>query len=269
MNTKRHVHYSHQLYSKLDHLIASTPMLSLEEEKVCALRDTDTARERLVLSHLRLVKSIAFRFTSSDVDVKDIFSQGIIGLLKAIDKYAPSKGRLATFARYHVLGEILCYLRKAQTPFFLPDPLRRSINRFSRVSRTLGAGATDAEIAAKMGCAVEQVSCFREYLSQHFEDLDAPLCNSDTEVLTLSDTIGSVDPGFAEVEAKLTVAQLLSKLLPVEGEVLRLHYGLSGSPLSLREIGVRFGKSHMWVSKIEKAALVKLRKHVNSNEVEA
>ncbi|MDE0555646.1 MAG: hypothetical protein OXI24_15600 [Candidatus Poribacteria bacterium] len=60
MNTKHHFSYSHQLYPKLERLISSTPMLSLEEEQVCALRGTDEARERLVLSHLRLVRSLAF-----------------------------------------------------------------------------------------------------------------------------------------------------------------------------------------------------------------
>ena len=63
MNTKPDCPHSHQLYLALDHIISSTPILSLENEQACALRGTAEARERLVLSHLRLVKSIAFDFT--------------------------------------------------------------------------------------------------------------------------------------------------------------------------------------------------------------
>ena len=215
-----------------------------------------------MLSHLRLVRSIAFGFTSCGVDVKDIFSQGVIGLIKAVDQYIPSRGRLATFARHYILGEITCSLNKARTLFHLPAPLRRSVNKFLHVSRKLGEGATDVEIAAEMGCSVDHVSCFRECSEQHFESLDAPLADSDDEALTLSDTLGSVDPGFAEIDAKLTMDQLLSQLSPVAREVLRLWHGLDGPPLSLRAVAKQFGRSHEWVSKIEKAAMVKLRKHV-------
>lgn len=269
MNTKLDFPHSHQLYSELDHFISSTPILSLEEEQACALRSTAEARERLVLSHLRLVKSIAFGFTGCGADVKDIFNQGVIGLIKAVDRYLPSRGRLATFAHHFIFGEIVCYLNKARTPFHLPAPLRRSVNRFLNVCKKLGEGATDAEIAAEMGCSVDQVSCFRECSEQHFESLDALFADSDDvsdEALTLSETFGSVDPGFAEVDAKITVAQLLSQLSPIAQEVIRLRHGLSGPPLSIREVGVRFGKSHVWVLKIEKAAMAKLRKYVNYSE---
>ena len=123
MNTKLDCPHSHQLYSKLDHCISSTPLLSLEAEQACALRGTAEARERLVLSHLRLVKSIAFGFTGCGVDVKDIFDQGVIGLLKAIDRYLPSHGRLATYAHHFIFGEIICYLNKARTLLHFPAPL--------------------------------------------------------------------------------------------------------------------------------------------------
>ncbi|MDE0013980.1 MAG: sigma-70 family RNA polymerase sigma factor [Candidatus Poribacteria bacterium] len=270
MNTKPDFLHFHQLYSELDHFISSTPILSLEEEQACAFRGTAEARERLVLSHLRLVKSIAFGFTGCGVDVKDIFNQGVIGLLKAVDRYLPSCGRLATFARHYILGEILCYLNKARTLFYFPTSLRRSVNRFLSVCKKLGEGATDAEIAAEMECAVDQVSCFRECSEHHFESLDALLTDSDDvsdEALTLSETLGSIDPGFAEVDAKLTVAQLLSQLSSIAQEVIRLRYGLEGPALSLRAVAARFGKSHEWVSKIEKAAMMKLRKHANYGEL--
>ncbi len=260
MNAKHDFSYSRQLYPKLERLISSTLMLSLEEEQVCALRGTDEARERLVLSHLRLVRSLAFSLSGYGVDVKDLFNQGVLGLIKAVNRYSPSRGRLATFARHFIFGEIICYLNKTQTFFHLPDPLRRSVNKFRRVSQKLGESATDAEIAEKMQCSVDQVRCFRECAEQTFESLDAPFADS-PDAETLSDTIGSIDPGFVEIEDKLTVSQLLSKLSSVEQEVISLRYGFNGSSLSLREVGRRLGKSHEWVSKIEKTAMTKLRKY--------
>ena len=260
MRNKLDFSQPHQLYPECERLISSTPMLSLEEEQACALQGTDEARERLVLSHLRFVKSMAFGFAGCGVDVKDLFSQGVIGLIQSVDQYLPSRGRLATFARHFILGEILCYLNKAQTLFHLPTPLRRSVNKFRRISRKLGEGATDTEIAAAMECSIEHVRCFRECSEQTFESLDAPLTDSE-DALTLSDILGNIDPGFAEVDVKLTVDQLLSRLTSLQREVISLRHGLDGPPLTLRAIGDRFGKSHVWVSQVEKAAMMKLRKH--------
>ena len=260
MRNKRDFSQSHQLYPEFERLISSTPILSLEEEQACALGDTDAVRERLVLSYLRLVRSIAFGFAGCGVDVKDLFNQGVIGLIKSVDQYLPSRGRLATYARHFILGEILCYLNEAQTLFHLPSPLRRSVNRFRRICRQLGAGATDTEIAAAMGCSMEHVHCFRQCSEQTFESLDAPLPDSE-EALTLSDILGSIDPGFAEVEDKLTVDQLLSRLPSIQREVISLRYGLEGPSLSLRAVGDRFRKSHVWVSHVEKVAMMKLRKY--------
>ena len=260
MRNRRDFSQPHQLYPEIERLISSMPILSLEEERTCALEGTDATRERLVLSHLRLVKSITFGFAGCGVDVKDLFNQGVIGLIKSVDQYLPSRGRLATYARHFILGEILCYLNKAETLFHLPSPLRRSVNKFRRIFRKLGEGATDKEIASAMGCSIEHVRCFRECSEQTFESLDAPLPDSD-EALTLGEMLGSIDPGFAEVDVKLTMDQLLSQLSPIAREVICLRHGLNGPPLSLRAVGDRFGKSHVWVSQVEKAAMIKLRKH--------
>lgn len=260
MATKGYISQPRQLSLELEQLISSAPLLTGDEERALALDGSDPAREQLVLSHLRLVKSIAFSFNAYSMDVEDLFDQGVVGLLKAIDRYTPARGRLATFARHFIWGEILCYLNKNQGLLYLPGPLQRSVNKFRRVCRKLGESATDAAIAAEMACPVESVSYFRECSEHNVENLDMPLADSD-EGQTLGNTLGSVDPGFAQVEAKLTVAQLLSHLSPVEREVIRLRHALDGgAALSLRAVGKRFFKSHEWVAKVEKTALAKMRK---------
>ena len=96
-----------------------------------------------------------------------------------------------------------------------PSPLRRSVNKFHRVCRQLGQGATDEAIATAMGCDVAHVPCFRECAEHRFESLDAPVGDED-DAETLGETIGELDPRIAEVDTKLTVQQLLSKLSPTE-----------------------------------------------------
>ena len=262
MRTKLDLSGSDRLYTFLNVSISATVQLSAEEERDLAHDDSPEARDRLILSHLPLVKSITFRFRDYGIDVKDLFDQGVVGLIKAVDRYDPTRGRLATFARRFILGEILCYLNKDRKLLHLSSPLRRAVNKFCRALRQLGEGATDADIATTMKLSDSEVSFLRECAEYAVESLDAPLSDSENAPM-LVDTVGSIDPGFAAVETRVSVEQLLSKLSEVEREVIRLRYGFNdGVEMSLRAVGKRFGRSHEWVSKVEKAALAKMRKHI-------
>lgn len=259
--TTRDISRPHRLYASLNRFISSTVLLSAEEEHSLARDDSPEARDQLILSYLPLVRSIAFGFNGYGVDVKDLFDQGVVGLIKAIDRYNPTRGRLATFASHFIFGEILCYLNKNQKLLHLPSPLRRAVNKFCQARRQLGEGATDADIAAAMNLLDNEIPFLRECAESTVESLDAPLSDS-VDNVTLADTVGSIDPGFAEVETRVSVEQLLSYLSEVECEVIRLRYGLDdGVEMSLRAVGERFGKSHEWVAKVQKAALAKMRKH--------
>lgn len=261
MRIKRDISQPDRLYASLNRFIATTVLLSAEEENALVCDGSPEARDRLILSHLPLVRSIAFGFNGYNVDVKDLFDQGVIGLLKAVKKYDPNRGRLATFAHHFILGEILCYLNKNQKLLHLPSPLRRTVNRFCRALRQLGEGATDVDIAATLNLSESEVSFLRECAEYTVESLDAPVTDSE-DTPTLVDTIGSVDPGFDEIETRVSVEQLLSQLSEIEREVIRLRYGFDdGVEMSLRAIGKRLGRSHDWVAKVEKAALAKMRKH--------
>lgn len=268
MRTKRDISHPNRLYTSLHCFVSGILLLSVEEERALARDKSPEARDRLILSHLPLVKSIAFSFNGPGVDVKDLFSEGVIGLTKAVDRYAPDKGRLATFARHFIWGEILCYLNKQRTLLHLPDPLKRSVNQFQRACQHLGEGATDAEIAAAMACPPETVGYFRECSEHIFESLDAPLADSD-EKLMLSETVGELDPGFAAVETQVLVEQFLSQLSETEREVIRLRYGVDDRiEMSLRTVGKHLGKSHEWAAKVEKAALAKMRKRAKIKKVD-
>ena len=143
MRTELDISRPNRLYASLNVFISDTVQLSAEEECALALDDSPEARDQLILSHLPLVKSIALRFRDYGVDVKDLFDQGMIGLIKAVDGYDPTRGRLATFARRFIFGEILCYLNKNRKLLHLPSPLRRAVNKFCQVLKQLGEGATE------------------------------------------------------------------------------------------------------------------------------
>ena len=143
MRTELDISRPDRLYASLNVFISDTVHLSAEEERALALDDSSEARDQLIQSHLPLVKSITFRFRDYGVDVKDLFNQGVIGLIKAVDGYDPTRGRFATFARHFIVGEIFCYLNKNRKLLHLPSPLQRAMNKFCRALRQLGEGATD------------------------------------------------------------------------------------------------------------------------------
>lgn len=261
MRTQRDLSAPGRLYDFLNHSIAATVLLSVEEEHALACAASSEARARLILSHLPLVKSIAFRFKGYGLDIKDCFDQGVVGLIAAVDKYDPTCGRLATFAHRFILGEILCYLNKNRKLLHLPESLRRAVNRFCRTLQQLGDGATDTDIAAAMDVKVQQIPFLRECAEYAVESLDAALADSE-DARTLADTIGSIDPGFDAIENRILVGQLMSHLSETEREVIQLRYGLNGATqMSYRSIAQHLKRSCGWIVKVEKVALAKMRKH--------
>ena len=130
--TTRDISQPDKLYASLNRFISSTVLLSAEEEDSLVRDGSPEARDRLISSNLPLVKSIAFRFRDYGIDVKDLFDQGVVGLIRAIDRYDPNRGRLTTFTHPFILGEILCYLKKNQKLLHLPSPVQRAVNKFCR-----------------------------------------------------------------------------------------------------------------------------------------
>ena len=113
MRTKLDISQPGRLYASLNRFISATVLLSAEEECALALNESAEARDRLILSYLPLVKSIAFNFKDYGIDLKDLFDQGVIGLIKAVDRYEPTRGRLSTHVEHDIQAE------KARTQKFM------------------------------------------------------------------------------------------------------------------------------------------------------
>lgn len=256
-----------RLSPAIERLISAYPLLKHEEEQQLARDGSDGARDLLVLSNLRLVKSIVKAFQGCGIEPNDLFSEGVKGLVKASKRYIPDKGRFATYARHTIRGEIMDYIDKNRTFTHVPKPLRKEVNRFRETLEKFGGTATDATLAENMGCSLKKIRYLRMCSEQSTYSVSVPLADEDmdrlnsTENMTVIETLWVDDIGFAAVETALDLTTFLSCLPSVEAEVLRLRWGINETePLSLRAVAVRLRKGKTWVANTEKTALKKLRK---------
>lgn len=262
-----------RLSPAIEQLISGYPLLKPEEEQQLAHDGSDNARDLLILSNLRLVKSIVNTFKGCGIEADDLFSEGVKGLVKASKKYVPDKGKFATYAHHSIRGEIMDYIDKNRTLIHVPKTLRKEVNVFRQTLEKLGGGATDARIAQEIGCSLEKIQYLRICSEQSVYSLSVSLVDTDEvslhngEDVIVLETLWANDVGFADVETAIDLVSLLSYLPSLEAEVLRLRWGINETePLSLRAVAARLEKGRTWVGDTEKSALNKLRRIANQEE---
>ena len=250
-------HLSHAI----ERLISSYPLLSAEEERSLARDGSEAAREELILCNLRLVKSIVLQFSGCGLELDDLFSEGEVALIRAVDKFNPSRGRLATYASHRIRGRIMDYIDKHRTLVHVPKPLRQQVNRFRRMLDSLGGSVSDERMAAVLDCSLKEVQEIRRCSAQSTESLEAPVgTDADEEDITLAECVGTHDADIAAVEARQDLDFFLARLKPEEAEVIRLQWGIGGgAPMSVREIAEVVGYGKSWVSETSSAAMKKMK----------
>lgn len=245
----------------IERLISSYPLLSAEEERSLARDGSEAAREELILCNLRLVKSIVLQFSGCGLELDDLFSEGEVALIRAVDKFNPSRGRLATYASHRIRGRIMDYIDKHRTLVHVPKPLRQQVNRFRRMLDSLGGSVSDERMAAVLDCSLKEVQEIHRCSAQRTESLDAPVgTDADEEDITLAECVGTHDADIAAVEARQELDFFLARLKPEEAEVIRLQWGIGGAPpMSVREIAEVVGYGKSWVSETSSAAMKKMK----------
>ena len=153
----------------------------MRKNRNSAREGSDGARDLLVLSNLRLVKSIVEAFRGCGIEPNDLFSEGVKGLVKATKRYRPDKGRFATYVRHTIRGGIMDYIDKNRTFTHVPKPLRKEVNRFRETLEKLGGTATDATLAEDMGCSLEKIRYLRICSEQSTYSLSVPLADADMD----------------------------------------------------------------------------------------
>jgi RNA polymerase sigma-B factor len=224
------------------------------------------ARAQLAERYLPLARALALRYRHSHEPIDDLVQVASVGLVKAIDRWDPDRGTaFATFAVPTILGEVRRYFRDCtwtvKPPRATQELSLRVRQRREHLWGVLGREPTVDELAAALEENPERViEALQAGEAQHPNRLDAPIEDENNEGATHLDRLGALDAGFAAVDERLLVDDLVETLDRRAQAVLRMRFELD---LRQREIADHVGVSQMHVSRILRDALDTLHRHAS------
>lgn len=253
--------------------IGKIPLLTAEQEIALAKRKEKNDKEAekvLIEANLRLVVSIAKKFTGKSLSLLDLIQEGNIGLFRAVKKFEYRKGfKFSTYATWWIRQAITRALADQSRTIRIPVHMVETINKFQQVERELiqelGREPLPEEIAAEMGQEVDKVRHIIK-ISQDTVSLETSV-GDDDEDSTLEDFIEDVKNVTPDRAAALQllrdyVKDIVKDLNPREQKILEMRFGLlDGVSHTLEEVGKEFDVTRERIRQIEAKALEKIQQH--------
>ena len=261
--------------------IGKIPLLSTEEELELAKRVVEgdkKAKDKMAEANMRLVVSIAKRYSGRGLDFLDLIQEGNTGLLRAVEKFDPDKGfKFSTYAtwwiRQAITRAIADQARTIRIPVHMVETINKLLRTQRRMTHELNREPTIEELAKELEMEPEKVEYVIK-IKQDITSLDAGVGrDGDDEDSVLGDFIEDEDGATPEESAtnqllKEQVQTILSTLSDREQKIVKMRFGLdNGKSHTLEEVGQEFAVTRERIRQIEAKALAKLRKHKDSKKL--